>query len=104
AVRAGARQGQSGCVYCGLCMYGCPHELIYNSSETLASLRKNPNFTYIPNVIVRRLSETMDAVTIDSIDAHSREPRSFSGERALLACGVVSTTRLLLESMRAYDR
>src|SRR5947207_1984492 len=36
------------CVYCGLCIYGCPYGYIYNSTETLDRLREHPGFTYRP--------------------------------------------------------
>ena len=44
----------NGCVYCGLCLYGCPYELIYSSAITLEELKKNKLFFYVPNLLVYR--------------------------------------------------
>src|SRR5207249_9238976 len=58
AVRAARPAQPEGCVYCGLCMYGCPYGYIYNSADTLRQLEKEPNFSYQPGLIVTRLRET----------------------------------------------
>ena len=44
AVRAADNAGGIGCVYCGLCMYGCPYGCIYTSADTVQRIargRKN---------------------------------------------------------------
>ena len=91
------------CVYCALCMYGCPKELIFNSGNLVPTLLKNPNFSYKPGVIVNRVEEQSGQVILHGIDKNSSESLSFVAERAYLGMGVLSTTRLLLESMQAYD-
>lgn len=97
AVRADA------CVYCGLCMYGCPHELIFNSGNLLPTLEQNPNFRYKPGILVQRVEEQPGQVLLHCIDKETTAPLTFTAERAYLGMGVLSTTRLLLESMQAYD-
>lgn len=105
AARASPQGGRPGCVYCGLCMYGCPHELIYSSAHTLdRQLLPHPNFTYVPNVVVRRVAESGDAVTLEAVDATTQMATTIRASRVLLACGTIATTRLLLESLRAHDR
>jgi choline dehydrogenase-like flavoprotein len=103
AARAEAREGRSGCVYCGLCMYGCPHELIYNSAATLDELRRNPSFSYEPGVVVGRVEERGPQVRLFATAVETGEPRTFSAERVYLACGPIATTRVLLESLGAFD-
>ena len=46
-----------GCVCCGLCLYGCPYELIYSTTQTLQELKAQPSFNYQSNVVVRRIEE-----------------------------------------------
>ena len=48
AVQAAANPSAPGCVYCGMCMYGCPYGCIYNSADTVAQLQRNPAFRYQP--------------------------------------------------------
>jgi choline dehydrogenase-like flavoprotein len=106
--RVGVRVAQSpqspGCVYCGLCMYGCPYGYIYNSEDTLRELQKNPNFTYQPDVVVMRLRETTGSVVIEGVHRISREPFPAEASRVYLAAGVIPTTKILLHSMSLYDR
>ncbi len=91
------------CVYCGLCMYGCPYELIFNSAQLLPRLMRDPNFTYTPGVIVQRVNESAGEVTIHAISKQDSSPLIFVAERVYLGAGVLNSTRILLESMQAYD-
>lgn len=104
AVRRRSPFAQAGCVYCGLCMYGCPYELIYNSATTLEELRAHGNFRYLSDVFVERVDESRGCVSIVAGSTRSNEEHAFTGTRAYIACGVLSTTRLLLESLEAYDQ
>ncbi len=104
AVQATPFKKKPGCVYCGLCLYGCPYGLIYNSSDTLNELLYKENFHYINNVIVERLKESNGIVSISGKSRISGEKLDFSGSRVYLACGTVSSTKILLESMEAYEQ
>ena len=104
AVRAVPSPQGPGCVYCGLCLYGCPYGLIYNAADTLDTLRSHPQFSYEADVVVRRVHESGTRVLIDAESRTDGAPRQFEGGRAYLAGGVLGTTRIVLESMEAYDR
>ncbi len=97
AVRSPVNGNGNGCSYCGLCMYGCPSNCIYNAADTLRGLQENPRFSYVPGVVVRRINEGNGQIVIDS------HAGSFVGSRAYLACGVLSSTRILLSSLDAFD-
>jgi choline dehydrogenase-like flavoprotein len=103
AVRAAPGESDAGCVYCGLCLYGCPYGLIYNSQSTLRALRRNPAFRYETDVIVDRLDEDSRRVRIHGHGRTGGSPLNFDAERVYVACGTYSTTRLLLESLDAHD-
>jgi choline dehydrogenase-like flavoprotein len=103
AVRAAENNGRPGCVYCGLCLYGCPYQLIYNSADALAGLQSNANFQYAPNVIVTRLTESAGRVQITAKSRGPAEPLLFQADRVYLACGPISTSQILLESLEAFD-
>lgn len=104
AMWAQTSSGQSGCCYCGQCMYGCPYEMIYCSAHTLPTLCKHPNFTYRKNVSVDRVSESGSEVTLHAHDVITHERLELHGERVFLACGVLATTKILLDSMDAFGR
>lgn len=95
---------QGGCVYCGLCMYGCPYGYIYNSATTVADLQKNSRFTYKRDVVVERLEELDGKVRIHAHHFATREQLIFEADRVYLAAGVIPTTRILLESLQAYEQ
>lgn len=103
AVRADPSGADPGCAYCGLCLYGCPYGLIYNSQSTLRVLERDSNFHYRTDVVVTRLNEKAQSVTIRGHSRTDDVPVELTAERVYLACGVFSTTRILLESLEAYD-
>lgn len=102
--RVAAKAGPGGCVYCGLCMYGCPYGHIFNSEQTLRELAKNPNFTYRSDVIVTRLREDGETAVATGYHRTGREPLTIAAGRIYLATGVVPTARIVLQSLGLYDR
>jgi choline dehydrogenase-like flavoprotein len=103
AVRAEPGESDPGCVYCGLCLHGCPYGLIYSTQSTLRTLQDNPDFHYRTDIVVRRLSEEKGSVRIYGHSRTEGTPARFDAARVYLACGVFSTTKILLESLEAYD-
>jgi ferredoxin len=98
AVRASA------CVYCGLCMYGCPYGCIYNSADTVREMSNGENFQYQRDVIVTSLRESGGKVFIEGCNRQTRAPLSFKADRAYLAAGVIPTAQIILRSQSAYDQ
>lgn len=104
ALRAADSTRGRGCVYCRMCLYGCPYGCIYSSAETVAEMRLGENFTYQPDVIVQRLRENSETVFITGYHRLTRAPVYFEASRVYLAAGIVPTTQILLRSQDAYDR
>jgi len=102
AVAERNRHGSS-CAACRMCMFGCPLGLIYNSADTLNSLREHPNFTYHQNVVVKTFREVADHVEIKAYHLTSGENLEFQASRLLVAAGTLATTRLVLESLEATN-
>jgi choline dehydrogenase-like flavoprotein len=92
------------CVSCGMCLSGCPYAAIYSASDTWRKLLNNPRFQYDSGWVVKRISESQNQVTVHATHIETHEARSFQGKRVFLAGGVISTTRLLLESKQAYEQ
>jgi len=92
------------CVYCGLCLYGCPYDLIYSSAHTLNDLNKQENFNYLQNVLVNKISENRETVKIHAKNLTNGKSIEFLGQKVLLAAGTVSSTRILLNSLGAINK
>ncbi len=86
------------CLYCGMCMFGCPYDLIYSSRHTLAQLMTNPSFGYVGGVLVERLTE--DSATV-RIGGHlvTGESVEYEAERVFLGAGAIPTTQILMDSL-----
>jgi choline dehydrogenase-like flavoprotein len=88
------------CRHGGLCLYGCPYGSVYNAAHTLDELVRDGGVDYRGGIYVDRLTEAGEAVTIDF---HERGRPAAKGQlsarRVLVACGSISSTRLMLESM-----
>lgn len=88
-----ARQAvDASCRRCGLCLHGCPYGLIWSAGDTLAGLRRHPDFTYLPGAAVRRVTEA-DAATL-----HLEDGTEITGTRVYLGAGVLESARILLAS------
>lgn len=104
AVRTTAGDGAPACQTVGLCLTGCPYGAIYSASDSLSSLMRSPRFRYLDGWKVDRVTENPGgAVTISARSAAGDERRTFTGERVFLAAGVISTARIVLRSLDAYD-
>jgi choline dehydrogenase-like flavoprotein len=104
AVRTEPRNGDAGCIYCGLCLYGCPYGLIYSSAHSLAELQSFRNFQYLPGYYVERVQEQGKVVDIDARRVSGGQPERFFAERVFLGCGAASTTKIVLESLGELGR
>ena len=96
---------QDECTQCGLCMYGCPHELIYSSRHALILLkRKFPNqLTHLPGIIVDRLEERTYDTLIFGKETELNLPRTIRTKNVFLAAGALASTRILLHSFGDFS-
>ena len=92
------------CTRCGLCMTGCPLELIYSSSHTFDRLRAQGRITYRPDKLAVHLEEVDGEPYAVVRDTKSGQLEKISAERIFVACGGIGTTRLVLGSLGVVDR
>lgn len=92
------------CAACGLCLYGCPYGLIYNSAETVDRLLASPNFRYLPGICVDRVEESDSKATIYGRELATGKPWIATGGRVFIGAGIVPTARIVLDSASYYDR
>ncbi len=104
AVQAEGSGGKPGCVHCGKCIYGCPYEFIYNSAHTLEQLRGNGAFSYRPGVVVEHLAEVGSQVAVTGRDLEGSGSFALRADKVFVACGVLSTARIMLASLDSYER
>lgn len=93
---------KSDCVKCGMCMYGCPHGLIYSAEQTLSGLVAQKRLQYVSGITVQRVSEKGSKVVLEAVDG-SGSCVSFEADRVFLGAGLLNTTTILLRSLEQYD-
>ena len=84
AVQVEAIGDQEGCVYCAMCLYGCPRKLIYNSGQTIEMLRGGRDFI-CPDVIVDRIAEDEKETTL-SVPPSVQSVAVYSSRRTRISC------------------
>jgi choline dehydrogenase-like flavoprotein len=104
AVQAEGARGEPGCVHCGMCLYGCPYEFIYNSAHTMEKLRGSRDFSYRPGVLVERLEEVSSQVEVAGRNLDGADAFRTRVDKVFVACGVLSTARIMLASLDAYGQ
>jgi choline dehydrogenase-like flavoprotein len=103
AVRTKDENGLRACRYCGLCLFGCPYDSRYVAASTLDTLVQRGLVTYLPGVMVDRLSPADGRIRIDARSLRNGGPLTFSGHGVFLAAGLLETARIILGSLRIYD-
>lgn len=101
--RLAVRSGGNGCVQCGLCLQGCPYELIYSARQTLEALTKLPNVRYLPGAIVTTIEERAGAAVLRGYRRETREALTLEGDAVFLGAGVLATSAILLRSLERVE-
>jgi choline dehydrogenase-like flavoprotein len=91
------------CVYCNLCVYGCPYDLIYSSKFALTEWERQGKIIYEKNISIRQVEETPNKAIIYGRNLASGQNVEFWGKRVFLATGVYQTAAIVLNSLRAFD-
>ncbi len=87
------------CRHSGMCLYGCPYGSVYNATHTLDKLVRGGRVDYRGGIYVDRLTEAGGSVTIDFHERGRPAQRGrLTASRVFVACGSISSTRLMLES------
>ena len=91
------------CRRCGLCLYGCPYRLIYSASQTLEPLRSAENVVFKRGLWVHSVEQRVSGVRINARRCDNGEAVTIEADKAYLGAGVVESTRILLQSLAAFD-
>ena len=92
------------CTRCGLCMTGCPHELIYSSSHTFDRLRADKRVNYRPDMLAVHLNEVDGDPHVLVRSTRTGQLERLTADRIFVACGGIGTTRLVLGSLGVFDQ
>jgi len=96
---------QSSCRHCGMCLYGCPYQAIYNASHTLEPLVRECRVEYRGGVYVDRLELAEHSVMVHVHErGHPSAAAQIDASRVFVACGALSSTRLMLDSIERPPR
>lgn len=98
------KKTKSGCFYCGNCQHGCPNNLIYSANDTLEQLLQHPKFSYVKNMVVKKIEEQEDIMLVFAHAlSDSSKKITFRGDRVFLAAGAIFSTGILLNSLGLFD-
>ncbi len=92
------------CTRCGLCMTGCPHQLIYSSSHTFDRLRAKKRIRYRPDILAVHLDEVDGEPHVLVRSTRTGRVERIGADRIFVACGGIGTARLVLGSLGAFDQ
>lgn len=91
------------CIYCGICISGCPYGAIYTAEDGLKELIRKNAIDYRPGVIARSIQEVGDRVIVnyEPLSGGGSQTETFS--YAFIGAGVIGTARILLQSFNFFD-
>ncbi len=103
AVRTSPTASGETCERCGLCLTGCPYDAIYRADWTLDQLRSSENFTYRSGFWLHRFVEHEAGVTLQGVNQGTGESSESTYDALFLACGALSSLRVVADSMALHD-
>ena len=87
-----------GCVQCGMCMYGCPYDLIYSSRKSILNWAQEGRIRYQRGIEVEGFREWPDRVEVWGKNLEDGQGWRKETERLFLAAGTLASTALVLGS------
>lgn len=97
-------EGENGCSHCGLKIFGCcPKGSVYDSSQTLEKLIEFDDFQYVDDVLIQGVKENSRSAIASGEVFSTGEEVEYEGDKIFLACGAISTTKILLRSLDLYN-
>lgn len=86
------------CVLCGMCMYGCPYDLIYSSRKSILKWAGDGRIRYQRGIEVQGFHERPDRVEVWGRNLEDGQAWRKETERLFLAAGTLASTALVLGS------
>ena len=92
------------CVRCGMCMSGCPYQLIYSAAQTMDRVRARPGVRVLDGLLVERIGQERGQAVASCRDVRTGQRSEFRADRLFVGAGGLGTTRLVLGSLAAPPR
>lgn len=92
--------GRLACNNSGNCLWGCHRRSLYSAADDLPSLRQYKNFHEMNGFIVDDLIRNGDILSVQGQINRTKERRTFTANKVMLAAGTLATTRLALHALR----
>lgn len=102
--RARLAFSSSDCIRCGMCMTGCPTQLIYSASHTMGRLRADGAVRYLDGLLAVDVREDDEGAQLTARSTADGMRHRFTADRIFLACGAMGTTRLAAGALGLVDR
>jgi len=93
-------QNEKNCIVCGLCLYGCPKNILFNAGELLKDLKKSNLFSYHGGTFVHYFNEKDDHVDITCEDTSDNKRKKYCASRLFVGAGVIPTAVLIMRSQK----
>lgn len=90
------------CIGCGLCLYGCPYNYIFNTNHYLK--RKTTNFQLKKNIKVIKFIEEKEKIKIRCLDLTNNKKINFFCKKLILASGVIETAKIIFKSTNKINK
>ncbi len=96
---------RAACALDGTCMWGCPHESIYDAAFDVRALSARRGFSYRGGFLVEAVEPRSDGGwLIKGRDRRDGTETVFEARYVVLAAGVLATTRLVLRMKGLYGQ
>lgn len=92
--------GGAGCLRCGLCLFGCPADVIWHADKALQTQGQLTRVTYRRGTFVRSLVHRNDSVWLKTGLDEANEKECGPYRAVLLAAGPLSSLRIALDSLQ----
>ena len=92
-------RGRKGCIYCGLCTWGCAQRSIWSAKYDLELLSRSPAFSYRKGYFATGLGKVESGVSLMAESLSSGESACFKAGRIMLACGAIGSAKLVLDAL-----
>ena len=102
--RSNELAAENACVECGMCMYGCPYDLIYSSRKSIRKWEEVGKIKYETDILVEGFKEIADRVEVWGRNLSTGAGWRGETERLFLGGGVLSSTAMVMRSLGIENR
>lgn len=102
--RSNELAAEKACVECGMCLYGCPYDLIYSSRKSIRKWEEVREIKYEPRILVEGFKELADRVEVWGRNLSTGAEWRGETERLFVGGGVLSSTAMVMRSLGIENR